>query len=64
MVRPRMVHAYKVPFDVNEPITLNWTSSSAWQMNFHFRGLPEPGSALMLTSSFVLLAGLYRRRRR
>jgi len=64
MVRPRMVHAYIVPHDVTEVISMVWASAGAWQMDFHFRGAPEPGSALMLTSGFVLLAGLYRRRRR
>ena len=64
MIRPRLTQAYKVPADPGEPITLQWVTASAWQMDFHFRGAPEPGSALMLTSGFALLAGLYRRRRR
>jgi hypothetical protein len=64
MIRPRLTQSYKVPADPGEPITLQWVTASAWQMDFHFRGAPEPGSALMLTSGFVLLAGLYRRRRR
>jgi len=62
MVRPRLVHTYKIPFDPNDPIRMTWASSSAWQMDFHF--LPEPGSTLMMASGFVLLAGLYRLRRR
>jgi hypothetical protein len=64
MVRPRMVHAYRVPHKTSEVITLLSSWTDAWQMDFHFRGAPEPGSALMLTSGFVLLAGLYRRRMR
>jgi hypothetical protein len=62
MVRPRLVHAYKVPHDPGEPIRMVDSGSSAWQMDFHF--LPEPGSALMIASGFVTLAGLYRLRKR
>jgi hypothetical protein len=46
----------------SEPIQHTWASGSAWQMDFHF--LPEPGSSAMLASGLVLLAGLYRLRRR
>jgi hypothetical protein len=62
LVRPRLVHAYKIPHDPNDPIVMNWGSASAWQMNFHF--LPEPGGAVMMASGLVMLAGLYRLRRR
>jgi hypothetical protein len=62
MVRPRLVHTYKVVPDFDEPIDHTWSSGSAWQMDFHF--LPEPGSTAMMASGLVLLAGLYRMRRR
>jgi hypothetical protein len=62
MVRPRLVHTYKVPIDPNLPIQMTWASASAWQMNFHF--LPEPGSTVMMASGLAMLAGLYRLRRR
>jgi hypothetical protein len=62
MVRPRMVQTYKVFPDPSDPIEHTWGSGSAWQMDFHF--LPEPGSSAMLASGLVVLAGLYRLRRR
>jgi hypothetical protein len=62
LVRPRMVHVYSIPEDPNDPIRMTWASASAWQMDFHF--LPEPGSTMMLASGLVLMAGLYRLRRR
>jgi hypothetical protein len=62
MVRPRLVQTYKVYPNPSEPIQHTWASASAWQMDFHF--LPEPGSSAMLASGLVLLAGLYRLRRR
>jgi hypothetical protein len=62
LVRPRLVHTYKVPPDPNLPIVHTWASAGTWQMNFHF--LPEPGSTAMMASGLVVLAGLYRLRRR
>ena len=62
MVRPRLVHTYKIPVDPNLPIQMTWASAGSWQMAFHF--LPEPGSTLMMASGLVMLAGLYRLRRR
>jgi hypothetical protein len=62
MVRPRLRHMYQVPVDPNDPIEMYWSDSQAWQMDFHF--LPEPGSTAMLASGLVVLAGLYRLRRR
>jgi len=62
MVRPRLVHTYTVPVDPNEPIRMSWSSARTWQMDFHF--LPEPGSAVMMASGLVALAGLYRLRKR
>jgi hypothetical protein len=64
MVRPRISRAYQVPHDVEEPIIMNFASISAWQMDFHFRPLPEPGSTAMLASGLLAIAGLYRLRRR
>jgi hypothetical protein len=62
MVRPRMVHTYKVLPDFNKPIVHTWASGSSWQMDFHFA--PEPGSTAMMASGLVVLAGLYRLRKR
>jgi hypothetical protein len=64
MVRPRIVHGYEVPHDIGESISLTWAYVSAWQMDFHFEGLPEPGGTLMLFSGLVTMAGLHRLRRR
>jgi hypothetical protein len=62
MIRPRLVHTYKVQPDPGAPIQHTWASGGAWQMDFHF--LPEPGSTVMMASGLVVLAGLYRMRRR
>jgi hypothetical protein len=62
MVRPRLRHMYQVPLDPADPIEMYWSDSDSWQMDFHF--LPEPGSTAMLASGLVVLAGLYRLRRR
>ena len=62
MIRARLVHTYSVPRDPSDPIEMTWASGSAWQMTFHF--LPEPGSTVMMASGLVVLAGLYRLRRR
>jgi hypothetical protein len=62
MVRPRLRHMYQVPLDPNDPIEMYWSDADSWQMDFHF--LPEPGSTAMLASGLVVLAGLYRLRRR
>jgi MYXO-CTERM domain-containing protein len=62
LVRPRLVHAYLVPWQPDESIWKATTSShSTWQIDFHF--LPEPGGSAMLVAGVVALAGLYRRRR-
>jgi hypothetical protein len=62
MVRPRIRQIYTIYPDPNDPIEHTWADGSAWQMDFHF--LPEPGSSAMLASGLVILAGLYRLRRR
>jgi hypothetical protein len=62
LVRPRMVHVYKILPDPNSVIEMIGAWGGAWQMDFHF--LPEPGSTVMMASGLVLLAGLYRLRRR
>jgi hypothetical protein len=62
MVRPRLVHTYQVPRDPADPIVMAWAASSAWQMDFYF--IPEPGSTVMMASGLVVLAGLYRLRKR
>jgi len=62
MVRPRLVQTYTVYPDPNDPVEHTWASATAWQMDFHF--LPEPGSTAMVASGLVVLAGLYRLRRR
>jgi hypothetical protein len=62
MVRPRIRQIYTIHPDPNDPIEHTWADGDAWQMDFHF--LPEPGSSAMLASGLVVLAGLYRLRRR
>jgi len=62
LVRPRLVHAYLVSSDPNEPIINNWSSARSWEMVVTF--LPEPGGVLMLGSGILALAGLYRLRGR
>ena len=62
LVRPRLVHSYRIQVDPNLPIVMAWAQTGAWQMDFHF--LPEPGSTVMMASGLVVLAGLYRMRRR
>ena len=42
MVRPRLVHTYRVPPDPNDSTAMTSASASAWQMNFHFIGGPPP----------------------
>jgi hypothetical protein len=61
LVRPRLVHAYRVWPDPNQPVKHTWASGQVWQYDFHF--LPEPGSTAMMASGLVALAGLYRLRR-
>ena len=36
LVRPRLVHTYKIPPDPNDPTAMTSASASAWQMKFHF----------------------------
>jgi len=62
LVRPRLVQVYTLWPDPNLPILHTWASGSAWQMDFHF--LPEPGSTAMMASGLLVLAGLYRVRKR
>jgi hypothetical protein len=62
MVRPRIRQIYTIHPDPDDPIEHTWADGDAWQMDFHF--LPEPGSSAMLASGLVVLAGLYRLRRR
>jgi hypothetical protein len=62
LVRPRLVQVYTIWPDPNLPIKHTWASGGAWQMDFHF--LPEPGSTAMMASGLLVLAGLYRVRKR
>jgi hypothetical protein len=60
LVRPRLVHTY-----VADPFGSIWKARSklsTWRIDFHF--VPEPGGTTMIAAGVVVLAGLYRCRRR
>jgi hypothetical protein len=63
MVRPRLVHTYRVPLDPSvDPITNIWQAARMHTMTVFF--LPEPGEMLMLGAGIAVLLGLSRMRRR
>jgi hypothetical protein len=63
MVRPRLVHTYKVPLGPSaDPITNVWQAARLWRLKVFF--LPEPTGMLMLGAGIAALLGLSRMRRR
>jgi hypothetical protein len=63
MVRPRLVHTYRVPLDPSvDPIANIRQFARLWTMKVFF--LPEPAGMLMLGTGVVALLGLSRMRRR
>ena len=63
MVRPRLIHTYSVPLDLDtDPITNTWNVARMWRMRVFF--LPEPAGMLLLGIGIAALLGLSRMRRR
>jgi len=62
MVRPRLVHTYKVPIDSAEPIENIRQVARLWRLTVFF--LPEPAGLLLLGTGIAVLLGLSRMRRR
>jgi len=63
MVRPRLIHTYKVPLDPSvDPITNIWQAARLHTMKVFF--LPEPTGMLLLGAGVAALLGLFRMRRR
>jgi hypothetical protein len=63
MVRPRLIHTYRVPIDpVAEPISNIWQVARLWRLKVFF--LPEPTGLLMLGTGLGLLVVLHRVSRR
>jgi hypothetical protein len=63
MVRPRLVHTYRVPLDPSvDPIANIRQLARLWSLKVFF--LPEPTGMLMLGAGIATLLGLSRMRRR
>jgi hypothetical protein len=63
MVRPRLVHTYRVPLDPSvDPIANTRQLARLHTMKIFF--LPEPAGAMMLGAGIATLLGLFRMRRR
>jgi hypothetical protein len=63
MVRPRLIHTYRVPLDPSaDPITNFWQAARLWRLKVFF--LPEPTGLLLLGAGIAALLGLSRMRRR
>jgi hypothetical protein len=60
MVRPRLIHTYKVPIDPAEPIENIRQTARLWRLKVFF--LPEPSRWLLLAAGLGLLVVLYRLR--
>jgi hypothetical protein len=61
MVRPRLIHTYKVPIDPAESIENVWQAARLWRLKVFF--LPEPTGMLLLGVGVAALVGLSRMRR-
>ena len=63
MVRPRLVHTYRVPLDPSvDPIANIRQRARLWSLKVFF--LPEPAGMLMLGAGLGCLVVLHRLRRR
>jgi hypothetical protein len=62
MVRPRLIHTYKVPIDPAEPIENIRQTARLWRLKVFF--LPEPAGMLLLGAGLGCLAVLHRLRQR
>jgi hypothetical protein len=62
MVRPRLIHTYKVPIDPAEPIENIRQVARLWRLKVFF--LPEPAGMLLLGAGLGCLVVLHRLRRR
>jgi len=62
MVRPRLIHTYKVPIDPPEPIENIRQFARLWRLKVFF--LPEPAGMLLLGAGLGCLVVLHRLRRR
>jgi len=63
MVRPRLIHTYRMPLDpTTDPITTNWQVARMWSLKVFF--VPEPTAMLMLGAGIAGLLGVSRMRRR
>jgi hypothetical protein len=58
MVRPRLIHTYKVRIDPAEPIENIWQVARLWRLKVFF--LPEPSRWLLLAAGLGCLIALYR----
>jgi hypothetical protein len=58
MVRPRLIHTYKVRIDPAEPIENIWQVARLWRLKVFF--LPEPAGMLLLAAGLGCLIALYR----
>ena len=58
MVRPRLIHTYKVPIDPAEPIQNIRQVARLWRLKVFF--LPEPAGLLLLGAGLGCLVVLYR----
>ena len=63
MVRPRLIHTYRVPIDPAEPIENIRQLARLWRLKVFFL-LPEPAGMLLLGAGIAALMGLSRMRRR
>jgi hypothetical protein len=66
MVRPRLVHTYRVPLDPSvDPIANIRQLARLWSLKVFFvQAIPEPAGTLLLGAGIAALLGLSRLRRR